>query len=149
MNTARLATLMSVMLLALLSGCASVPMASLEKDSQAKEFVVPEGKASIYLYRNEMYGGAIAMTVTLDGKLAGRTGPETYMLWHVDPGPHEIMSITENEAKLDLDVDAGATYYVWQEVKMGMWSARSQLHEVDEATGRAGVLECQLTDSKI
>jgi len=30
---------------------------------------------------------------------------------------------------------------------MGLWSARSQLQEVDEVTGQAGVLECKLAQS--
>jgi hypothetical protein len=124
-------------------------MTSLSQDSEAKAFDVPEGKSSIYLYRNEVFGGAIYMTVTLDGKLAGRTGPETYMLWHVEPGPHEIISIAENESSLTIDAKAGESHFVWQEVKMGMWSARTQLHEVDAETGRAGVLECKRAQSKI
>ncbi|HEY5719975.1 MAG TPA: DUF2846 domain-containing protein, partial [Gammaproteobacteria bacterium] len=123
-NGSRLALLVSLLLLFGLAGCASVPMSSLERDREAKAFVVPEGKASIYLYRNESFGGAIAMTVSLDGRVAGRTGPNTYMLWQVDPGRHEIVSITENESKLVLETRAGETYFVWQEVKMGMWTAR-------------------------
>ena len=139
-----------VMLLAVVvTGCASVPMASLDKDREAKAFVVPEGKSSIYLYRDEMFGGAIHMTVSLDGRLAGRTGPQTYMLWHVEPGPHEILSIAENESKLLLDTQPGERYFVWQEVKMGMWNARSQLHEVDAATGEAGVMKCKRAASNL
>ncbi|TCK07402.1 DUF2846 domain-containing protein [Marinobacterium mangrovicola] len=133
----------------LLSGCASVSMTSLEADRQAKEFMVASDKSNIYLYRNEMFGGAIAMPVSLDGKMAGRTGPETYFLWEVEPGAHEVISHTENEARLRLTTEAGKNYFIWQEVKMGMWTARSQLHEVSEEEGRAGVLECKRADSDI
>ena len=68
------------------------------------------------------------MTVSLDGKVMGRTGPQTYFLWEVKPGLHEIVSHTENTARVMIDAKEGQNYYVWQEVKMGMWQPRSQLH---------------------
>ncbi|MEW5967999.1 MAG: DUF2846 domain-containing protein [Pseudomonadota bacterium] len=111
----------------LVSGCASVPMASLDEDAKAKTFAVREGKANIYVYRNESFGGAIPLTVALNGKVAGQTGPQTYFLFEVDPGAHEVSSIAENTSALKLDAAAGKSYYVWQEVKMGVWMARSQL----------------------
>jgi hypothetical protein len=127
----------------LVSGCASVPMTSLDDDARAKAFIAKPDKSLIYLYRNETFGGAIAMTVSLDGKVAGQTGPQTYFLWEVEPGAHEVTSHTENVATLKLTTDPGRLYFIWQEVKMGMWTARSQLQQVDEETGRKAVSECK------
>jgi hypothetical protein len=141
--------LIPALLLLLLGGCASVPMTSPEEDQAAKSFAVKKDKSSIYFYRNESFGGAILMTVTMDGKVAGQTGPETYFLWEVEPGEHEISSVTENTATLKLKTEPGKAYYVWQEVKMGMFMARSLLHHVDEKTGREGVMECKRAISKI
>lgn len=132
-----------LMLAAVVSGCASVPMASMDEDAKAKTFAVREGKANIYVYRNESFGGAIPLTVALDGKVAGQTGPKTYFLFEVDPGTHEVSSIAENTSTLKLDAAPGKSYYVWQEVKMGVWMARSQLQQVDEATGKQAVAECK------
>lgn len=134
-------------LASVVSGCASVPMASLDEDAKAKTFAVREGKSNIYVYRNESFGGAIPLTVALDGKVAGQTGPQTYFLFEVDPGSHEVSSIAENTSALKLDAAAGNSYFVWQEVKMGMWMARSQLQQVDEATGKKGVAECKRAQS--
>lgn len=131
----------------LVTGCASVPMASMEDDTKGKLFSVKPDKSSIYVYRNENFGGAISMTVSLNGKVAGQSGPQTYFLWEVDPGSHEVASHTENVSTLKLTTEAGKAYYVWQEVKMGMWMARSQLQQVDEETGRKGVLECKRAQS--
>lgn len=142
-----LALVMFVGLLA--SGCASVAMAPPAADAEAKAFATKPEKSSIYLYRNETYGGAIVMTVSLDGKVAGRTGPQTYFLWEVDPGPHEITSHTENVDTLKLTTETGQAYFVWQEVKMGIWAARSKLQVVDEATGRKGVAECKRAQSDL
>jgi hypothetical protein len=54
------------------------------------------------------------------------------------------VSKTENDVTLDIDAQPGKNYYVWQEVKMGMFAARSALHLVDETTGEAGVKQCKL-----
>lgn len=134
-------------LVVLVTGCASVPMASLDDDARAKNFAVAPGKASIYVYRNESLGGAIPMTVTLNGKVAGQSGPQTYYLWEVEPGAHEVGSIAENTSTLKLDTRPGQAYFIWQEVKMGLWMARTQLQQVDEATGRKGVAECKRAQS--
>ncbi|HEX7030492.1 MAG TPA: DUF2846 domain-containing protein [Gammaproteobacteria bacterium] len=119
-------------------------MASAAADAKAKEFRVPMDKASIYVYRNETFGAAVKMPVTLDGRMMGSSAANTYFHWLVEPGQHSIASHTENDASITLDVEAGKDYYVWQEVKMGMWAAGSQLHRVDQQTGRDGVRECKL-----
>jgi len=131
----------------LVAGCATVPMAPPEADARAKTFAVEPGKANIYVYRNEFIGAGIPMTVALNGKVMGQTGPKTYFFWQVDPGRYEIQSIAENTSTVALDAQAGRSYFVWQEVKAGLWMARSALQVVDEATGRKGVQECKLIQS--
>lgn len=127
----------------LMTGCASVPMASLDQDAAAKSYQVKPGKSNIYVYRNENLGGAIKLTLLLDGKLVGDTAAKTYYLLEVDPGHHSILSKAENDSVLDLTTAADRNYFVWQEVKMGMWQPRSLLQQVDEATGKAAVQECK------
>lgn len=126
------------------TGCASVPMASQQEDITAKKYEVPAGKSNIYIYRNESFGGAIKMPVVIDDKIAGDTAAKTFILKTVEPGKHTIISKTENDAMLEISTDSDKNYYVWQEVKMGVWSARSKLHLVDEVTGQKGVSQCKL-----
>lgn len=114
------------------------------QDQAAKTYAVKPDKANIYVYRNEQMGAAIKMPVLLDGRAVGDTAAKTFILLEVAPGPHTIVSKTENDATLKVDALAGRNYFVWQEVKMGMMMARSQLHLVDEAQGKAGVAECNL-----
>ena len=132
---------------ALVGGCASVPMASPEADAKAKSFVAAtDGNAELYVYRNEAMGGAIKMPLLLDNMSIGDTGPHTYVFKEVTPGKHTIVSKTENDVSLEINAQPGQTYYVWQEVKMGVWSARSALHQVDEKTGQQAVKECKLIE---
>jgi hypothetical protein len=137
----------ALLLVSLLAGCASVPMSSADDDTRAKSFAVQKDKSSIYVFRNETFGAAIPMTVSLNGKVAGQSAAQTYFLFEVAPGAHEVGSIAENTVNLKLQTEAGKAYYVWQEVKMGMWMARTQLQQVDEQTGRKAVLECKRAQS--
>ncbi|MBU1689610.1 MAG: DUF2846 domain-containing protein [Gammaproteobacteria bacterium] len=136
-------------LVLLLTGCASVPMAPLDQDTKAKDFSPVPNKASLYIYRNESMGAAIPMTVSVNGKALGQTAAQTYFRLNLLPGKYNIESHAENVSSFSLPVEAEKNYFVWQEVKMGMWMARSLLQQVDEITGRAGVLESKLIASSI
>ena len=134
-------------LVVLLSGCASVPMASIERDNQAKTFAVKPGLSNIYVYRNESFGGAIKMDVELDGKLIGQTVAKSYFALEVSPGKHTLISKAENDSVLDVNAEGGKNNFVWQEVKFGLIIARNKLQIVDEATGKAGIAESKLIES--
>jgi len=120
---------------ALLSGCASVPMA---------DATAPKDAANLYIYRNETFGAAIKMPLLVDGSAVGDTVAHSYILKQVIPGSHTITSKSENDATLTLSTEAGKNYYVWQEVKMGLLMARSKLSQVSEEEGKQGVMESKL-----
>ncbi|WP_426270413.1 DUF2846 domain-containing protein [Dyella kyungheensis] len=137
-------TAMSIIAMLVLSGCASVPMASKNDDAMAKQFRPSTDKAVVYVYRNETMGAAIKMPLLIDGQSVGDTAAKTYLRRELAPGSHTIVSKTEEDSTLTLDMQAGKTYFVWQEVKMGMFAARSALHQVDETKGRAAIEKCTL-----
>jgi hypothetical protein len=129
-------------------GCASVNMADAQKDAQAKRFEAPKDQAAVYIYRNETMGAAIKMEVVIDGKAVGQTAANTYLYTVVAPGKHTVTSNTENTDSLEFEAKPGMLYYIWQEVKMGLMSARSKLHLVSEAEGKKGVQETKLIDTQ-
>jgi len=129
----------------LMTGCASTSLKAPEQeDMKAKQFVTEKGKSNIYVYRNEFYGAAVSMPVALDGKNIGNTGADTYIKVSTEPGNHTLMSKTENDATLSLVTQKNKNYFVWQEVKMGIMSARSKLKLMSEEEGKKGVNECKL-----
>lgn len=128
-------------LAAFVGACASVPEASPELDQAAKSFTAPSGMAGVYVYRNETFGAAIKLDVFLDGKWLGETASKTYFYVEVPPGKHTVMGKGENQSVIDFDAVAGKLYYIWQEVKMGLFQPRNNVQLVDEETGRAGVME--------
>ena len=112
----------------MLASCTAIPLASTDEDLEAKTFAVRPDKAKIYLYRDQSFGFAFPMTVTLTGRATARTVGQTYLVWEVDPGSYELTSYAEDTSTLRLNTEAGKAYYVWQEVKLGFWKARSLLH---------------------
>ncbi|MCG7499223.1 DUF2846 domain-containing protein [Vibrio sp. Of7-15] len=131
-----------------MTGCSSIKMADSAQDEQRKEFIAPDDKAGVYIYRNELFGGAVSMDVKVNDKQLGSTGSHTYLYTELPEGKHTISSIAENTSEVELDVKKGSLYYLWQEVKMGIISARSKLQLVDEEEGKNGVLESKLAQSE-
>jgi len=138
------ATLIALAMTLFLAGCASVPMASGEQDSKAKEFATVSDKANLYIYRNELIAAAIAMSVDINGRPVGQTAAKTYFQLLLDPGVYNLAAHAENDSLLSLTLEANKNYFVWQEVKMGFLSAKNQIQLVDEPTGQAGVAESKL-----
>lgn len=129
---------------AYLAGCASVPMGDPAKDQELKKFSAKPETSGIYIYRNEMFGGAIKMDVEVDGKPIGQTGAKTYLYSEIQPGQHIITSKAENTDSIQITTLPGKLYYIWQEVKMGILYARNKLHAMSEDEGKKGVLETNL-----
>src|SRR5208282_6786664 len=112
-------TRLSVIALAcLITGCATIgPPTAAEVDARGKSFSVAEGKANIYLYRNQNLS-ADALRVSVNGKTAGATGRATYFLWEVDPGTYDIGAGSGDTSNTRIVAEAGKSYYIWQEVKI-------------------------------
>jgi hypothetical protein len=138
----RLASLAVLAVLA--TACASVPKATPEADAFAKEFRTTPGKTNLYVFRDESFGAAVKMTVVLDDRILGDTAAKTFLLASIDPGPHNLVSKAENDARLEFVAEPGKNVYVWQEVKMGVLMARSKLQLVGEESARPRVAECSL-----
>jgi uncharacterized protein DUF2846 len=132
-----------------LAGCASVPMAGPERDYAAKEFARPsKGKAALYVFRNGSNGGAVKMSLELDGAPLGETGAKTFHWLTIKPGKHTLVGKAENESVVEFTAVSGQNVFVRQDVpKMGLLSAGNQLDVVDEQTGRAGVAQCEMAET--
>nr|WP_246312399.1 DUF2846 domain-containing protein [Aquabacterium terrae] len=130
-----------------LSGCGTLQMADEQQDAARKTFAVASDKAGVYVYRNEHMGGAITMKVSVDGKEVARTGAMTYVYAELAPGAHRVTSHAENDDSIEFVAKPGTLTYIWQEVKMGLLSARTKLHLVGDEQGRKGVAETRLVRS--
>jgi len=129
-----------------LCACASVQMAKPDRDLAAKQFEAPPDQALLYVYRDETFGAAMKLTVLVDGQHVGDTAAHTFLLVPVAEGRHQIVSKAENDAVVEFTAQNGKSYFVWQEVKFGVFSARSALHIMSEPQGKAAVATCSLVE---
>lgn len=127
-------------------GCAGGPKAPIAEDMKAKQFIPPsDGTANLYIYRNESFGGAINMDILINNNRIATTGPKSYILKNLPAGEHKIEGIAaEGTSIVKVNLLPNTLKFVWQEVKMGFIGARNRLQEVDEKTGKKGVLESKL-----
>jgi hypothetical protein len=137
---------LSVLIAALLAGCASVPLQKSAADTARKQFSPPPpGSAGLYIYRNTQLGGALKKSVYIDGQLVGETAPMTYFYLQVPEGERKLSTESEfSNNDLRLKVEEGRNYFVRQQIKMGVFVGGASLVEVPEAIGRQGVASCRL-----
>jgi len=134
---------------ALLTGCATVQMASSEEDIARKGFSYPsQDMAGLYIYRNSIVGGALKKTLYIDGEIIGESAPMTYFYWDIQPGRHVLSTESEfSDNSFSLDVEGGKNYYVHHYIKLGVFVGGANLKLVSEEEGKKGVLECKLAHS--
>jgi Protein of unknown function (DUF2846) len=140
-------TILPILLIGLLAGCASVPMESSEKTSAAKQFAAPsEGKAGLYLYRYGTFGAALKKDIWLDGKCVGETARNTFFYEEVDAGiEHKISTESEfSPNDLVLKTENGKLYFIQQFIKFGVFVGGAGVKLADEAVARKQILELNL-----
>ncbi len=131
-----------------LAGCATVPLASPDEDALAKRLVAAPDRSLIYLYRNEYSGQQFPCWYPLMS--SGRKNRSLLLFPLGCPsGTHTFTSYGEKESTLVITAKAGKTHYVHQEIKAGVWMARSRLYEVDEDEGRKAINTCKLIPSAV
>ncbi|MCG7374171.1 MULTISPECIES: DUF2846 domain-containing protein [Pseudomonas] len=131
---------------ALLSGCASVPMESADKDQALKTFPTPPAdQAGLYIFRDSSMGPALKKTVKIDNQVVGETATKTYFYRLMNPGSHVLATESEfGDNTLTINALAGKNYYVRQSIKMGVFVGGAKLEQVSETEGQQGVQASKL-----
>ena len=85
-------------------------------------------KALVVFARPSGSNGGIVFTVLDEqGKFVGDSAPKTVFVVPVEPGRHIFISWAENSAAIEVNAQAGKTYWVHVLPRMGTWTARVQL----------------------
>lgn len=108
--------------------------------------IPPEGKALVYVVRPNRAGGIIKFQFHVDGKHVGTTKARRFLYLVLDPGPHLFMSKSENESEMQLNLEAGKTYFLKQKIKLGALKTMNELIQVNESEGREILQNCRLGD---
>lgn len=104
---------------------------------------VQADKALIYVVRPTSIGSAVKSFFLCDEEILGINRGKSYFFAHVDPGRHVLWSKSENVDALELEVEAGRTYYIQQHVRMGGFRARTELELLDEVRGEEALAKCK------
>jgi hypothetical protein len=141
MTVPRMLLLWCICAAAALSGCASTPQASPERDAEAKRFVAHPASAAVYVYRSDFRSGDDDWTQSvlwIDDRLIGQTLPGTYYRVDLRPGAHRLRGDGPDQGRLTINTAAGQVYFV----RLNVVTGTSRFTLVDPATGRKENLGC-------
>lgn len=93
-----------------LAACASTPQASVERDSEAKQFAHSPAASTLYIYRPDVAQDDTVLWI--DDRLIGATLPRTFFRVSVDPGRHVITGMAADNGKIALETRPGEVYFV-------------------------------------
>ena len=131
----------------LVSGCASVDMASKAESAKAKEFNPPsQGNAGVYVYRDSFVGKALKKDVWIDGKCIGESAPDVFFYTEVAGGNNHKID-TESEFSpntLELVFEAGKNYFIRQFIKLGVFVGGAGLEQMTEEQGKMAVAKLEM-----
>jgi hypothetical protein len=126
---------------AMISTVVFVLLAALVAPSSVGAVDVPPSdpdKALVVFYRGKKFkGGAIRFDVNHSGGSLGRLGSGTYLFGYFEPGKRQFWSQVIAQDSITLNLEAGKTYFVRGEVKMGVYAGRPSFRQVDEPVARA------------
>lgn len=134
----------------LVTGCASVDMATKEESAKAKQFNAPAANtAGVYVYRNSSFGGALKKDIWIDGKCIGESAPNVFFYTEVEGGKaHKIDTESEfSPNTLELTLDTGKNYFIRQYIKMGVFVGGAGVEQISEEQGKADVATLELAKS--
>jgi hypothetical protein len=86
--------------------------------------------------------GAVQTKAAIDGKWIGANLGNNYFFVQLPPGEHFLCSKAENNSILTLDLEAGKTYYVRQEISLGTTKARNFAVLMDDEKGAKEMAKC-------
>jgi hypothetical protein len=131
----------------LISGCASVDMASKSESAKAKEFKSPsQGNAGVYVYRNSFVGKALKKDIWIDGKCIGESAPDVFFYAEVEGGKqHKIDTESEfSPNTINVMLEAGKNYFIRQFIKMGVFVGGAGVEQIPEEQGKLDVAKLEL-----
>lgn len=124
----------------LFAGCSTTHMTKTDKEP---DLITETNKATLIIFRDTYFGGAIVFWNYLDDKLIGETTGKTYFVTSVTPGPHYVVVATENTGVAYFDFKPGKTYFLGEGVVMGLWRARtSGFYPMTPEGAKMAMLNC-------
>jgi hypothetical protein len=101
-------------------------------------------EALVYVVRPAKMGFLVLFSISCDGAPMGTTKGKQYIYGLMKPGTHKLLATGgEKDAELEINVEAGKTYYIEQKIKMGVVLARTRLELLNVEEGRKALAKCK------
>ena len=120
----------------------AAPAAAAAPAQESKEVVAatdgkiappPEGKGQIVFFREKKFAGSAIRYKVREGETElGKLSSGTYFVHAADPGAHQYTVHSEAKDILNMEVEAGETYYVIGGVTMGLFAGHPNLSPSDQ-----------------
>lgn len=137
----RIVSVLMALVLSLLSVAYAAEYYTKDKDN--KKFGEPtDDMALVYVLRPAFVGAAIKTWAFADDQLIGVSKGKAYSFALVPAGKHIFWSKAENTSALEMEVEAGETYYFKQMIKMGINKARVKMVQIDEKEAKKHFEKC-------
>ena len=95
----------------------------------------PEGKGQIVFFRpSKFVGGGIGYKVREGETELGKLSNGSFFVHVAEPGTHAYVVHSEAKDVLNIEIEAGETYFVVGGVTMGVFAGRPNLSPSDQAT---------------
>lgn len=101
-----------------------------------------EGHALVYVFRPATMGAAVKTWAFAGEDLMMVSKAKAYSFAQVPAGKTLLWTKSENTSALELDLEAGETYYLKVKIKMGINKARAKLMQVDAAEAAKYFAKC-------
>ena len=112
---------------------------SVQTGRQPSSVPVPS-LATVYLYRtHDSPGGAVGVDIKDNGIDIGTLRDGTYFIYHANPGQHVFIATTDTTSTQNLNLQAGATYYVKARVVSSKHLVHPSLSVVFDLQGQAAI----------
>lgn len=138
------ASALVLLAVALLSGCAASGHSYMAVSSALPP--LKDNGCRVFFYRTDsMVGAAMQPEIRLDNQVVGKSQPGGFFYVDTLPGRHLASSQTENEARLEFDIEAGQTVYVASSITLGVLVGRVQLNLQPEAVALSALSPLRYT----
>jgi len=127
------------LVLALLGGCASVPQASRERDTEARQYITHPRHATLYVYRNDFSDATRETSVLyVDGRVIGSTLPGGYFRIDVLPGIRVLHGDGPDAGQFRLKAPEAEIAFIALEVAGGV----SHFRQVEPQAAKREIARC-------
>jgi hypothetical protein len=123
--------------------CVAVPLDTVERDAQAKQFPTPApGRTNVYIVRSGVAEPKTKSDISVDGKAVGYIAPMTYLLLEIAPGEHVIKAGAGSEVAVRLEATQGNTYFIEHDLPHFVFfmPVAEKLTMLEESAGRKAVV---------